>query len=940
MKFGFRKQQGFTIVEMLVATILFLILSAVSYRVLRDQGKNQANSVWGTKQNTMSLAALDRFKKDASQIDQQWFEHGVASIYPHQGLGLNENFYTHPAIQSEGLNDGVTFITRDPLSTGLYTLAQKAEYPSTATPGVSGLYNDWLMLSEDSADIHLHDFVLLYEPGKYAIGVVSQINHTTPFQFKLRELDSTEKLSSYLNTSGRNSGYSLKSGVVPASYDWDGVNSYATDDNSISLAANNTKVQVIRPISYELDYATDNGFPHGNGNAFLYDENGNPQKVIVRTQYTGQGIQREYLSSANMLGFTYDVLKSSEGVGLTGFTEGDVVKNVGRGESTGATHFVNLNMDPDAVEGFVSTAKIIAVRMMVGADSHQGQENAQKFNEIKVAINQNAIKDIYQDSGKAVATSSGNIYDRANLGPRQIGQPLYIRYPGSDNVNVVLPVAKLNTSQGGFENGKLVVMNQEGCPVTSNSCSQDSGSEITFSSPTTGPFAGSYFYPSSMTQVSDGVNNTKIMVGGFAIKVDTSTFPVTVTRVPAMAKIELGAGQTLAQALATPATSGSLCSIGNCQLNYFDTSASGTVTGSAANFKDTAGGFSVDGDDMYVASMSKSNNGADGTLSIYKTSVSNPTAFQEISVGTGLAAGRVVTAVSQSPITIDSTKYLPICLTRSIVAMNHPAEDGGIYLQNITNPSAAPIKVADHNFKCTSLQQMNGSLLIGGKLVTSVLNQEEVAAVVRGEKAPSIVYTDEIANFIEETGTKYYADGYYTYANGFSNSSGNMYQSVFGWNTGASVQKISPMQYGVVLGNRSLVMDSHTGSNVDTQDFTTVNINFGGMQERVLASITTNFENLNESSVDAQYGQAEMNLPNGSIIAGLLYYDDRNTPRETLSPLPQIDASMTEAKWFDFYMDLINMQNLSNQAPVTALPDPASNPMFQCGNSRPPTCGI
>ena len=155
--------------------------------------------------------------------------------------------------------------------------------------------------------------------------------------------------------------------------------------------------------------------------------------------------------------------------------------------------------------------------------------------------------------------------------------------------------------------------------------------------------------------------------------------------------------------------------------------------------------------------------------------------------------------------------------------------------------------------------------------MTQVLNQETIAAVVRGESPAPIIYTDEVANEVQETGQKYYADGYYTYANGFSNSTGNMYQSVFGWNTGASVQKISPMQYGVVLGNRSLVMDAHTGNNVDTQDFTTVNINFGGMQERVLASITTNFDNLNESSVDTQYGEAEMNLPNGSIIAGLLY---------------------------------------------------------------------
>ena len=72
MKKLFNHRYGFSLIEMLVATVLVLFLSATSYKILTSQGNKQRESVFVQKQNMQALRALDAFKKYASLIDYTW----------------------------------------------------------------------------------------------------------------------------------------------------------------------------------------------------------------------------------------------------------------------------------------------------------------------------------------------------------------------------------------------------------------------------------------------------------------------------------------------------------------------------------------------------------------------------------------------------------------------------------------------------------------------------------------------------------------------------------------------------------------------------------------------------------------------------------------------------------------------------------------------------
>ncbi|MEZ4845636.1 MAG: hypothetical protein R2877_01305 [Bdellovibrionota bacterium] len=53
----------------------------------------------------------------------------------------------------------------------------------------------------------------------------------------------------------------MKSGVVVGSYDVDGTNTSMADDNAIKLDATKAQIQVVKPVSYEIDYATTDSRP-------------------------------------------------------------------------------------------------------------------------------------------------------------------------------------------------------------------------------------------------------------------------------------------------------------------------------------------------------------------------------------------------------------------------------------------------------------------------------------------------------------------------------------------------------------------------------------------------------------------------------------------------------------------------------------------------------
>jgi prepilin-type N-terminal cleavage/methylation domain-containing protein len=949
-----KHSRGFSLVEMMVATVMVLILSATSYRVLTGQGNRQKATVYGQKRNAQVNTALDRFKRDVRQADPLWFDYGIPWAFPQQGHGFSSNFYVNLALQFEGLNDAVTLLTRDPEKGEIYTLNESVEYP-TASPGFTALTGQWLQLVEDTTEIQVGDWVMLFKPGKYVLAVVTGVRGT-PKNIMLRMPNDTAEIQdTQLNMWGRSSGYVKRVGVVPGNFDWNGSNTASPDDDSIKLEASVTHVQVVKPVAYRIDYATTTGLPHSHGNPYLLDKDGNKKKVIVRTEFIPPGVKHEYLAEATNLGITYDVLKSTTDTGtdsLQGYTDGDVIRDIGR-ESTSAVQFVNLTMAPGASEGFISTSRIVSIRLFMSNDMKEEESVAkQNYNEIRVALDPNRQHDQYQEDGKSLAQSSGSLEGTGqDLTNKLIGQPLYLKpkdggnsemyVPGSGSVDVLTPVSSLNDASGTFEQGKLVIFKDDGTLVDSDPAK----SEIQFN-----PGTGSYFYPSSMTESTPpGATNTTVYIGGFAVSVDSSGV---VTRTPTMAKITYPANMKFRDYveannnLTSFAGAGGACSLANCTLRTIE--ATNFPSGSSPNrLKDTAAGISADPNgDVYVASITRTQ-GIDGTLSIYKTNGSM-NQFTEVVVDNtnNISNNRVITAIAQEPINIAGNKYQAICTSRSIntASMANPPEDGIILLYKLNGTPAAPIEVATHNNKCKTLTAMDGALVVAGNLVTQVVKAEEVAGRINGTlTTPKVLYTAEIANYIQATNTKIYADGYYTLPASYTTPapSTQLWQNVLGGNTGLSAMKIDPLTFGVVMGNKSYT--SVIGMNGlpkygEQQDFTTMTVSFGGITERVIAAIDPNLSNLNASGVVTKYGAGESNVPS-ILLPGNLYYDETN-PRTTPIALPAMATTMDDNEWFNFYQDYVDILDRSNPtSPSTPvyLPDPASA-TFACGNSVPATC--
>ncbi len=958
------RHSGFSLIEMLIATVLVLFLSATSYKILTGQGQTQRDSVFNQKQNTQLIAALDRFKKDASQIEFNWTKYKASVVYPHQGLGLGDNFYVNALIRDQGLNDGVTFLKRHPQKASLYTLNVDAEYPNVSGLSVP-LYGQPLTLVEPDVNIARNDWVIVFTAGKYALGVVSAISHTTPRKITLREPNANETVASHMNAIvNRSSGYVTKAGVVPASYDWNGANTASPDDDKIKFEKEKSYVQVVQPVSYELDWAMNDKLPAGNGNQHVLDADGNPKRVIVRTEYTGAGVNREYLAESNQLGLTYDALVKREGGtdSLDGFTGGEIAKDIGRENNT-SVQFVNIiNPNPDdpamANDAFVSTSNIISMRMFAAGDTKIGQEGNQKFNEIRVALDPARINDQYQENGNALAQNSGDLVPNYAPNGQRIGQPLYLKHtpkvagrpvarrgnqvyvPGTGKVDIVVPVGSLGSTDpknpAPMENGKLLVLDERGDSATANTgCTTANCEQITFKPKE----SNQYFMPSTMVEKpADGSGMNKIIIGGFSVVTDAKG---QMTRKPMMAEIEYPDNMQFRDFVAQHNTGGGdTCSLDTgCKLIAINEM---TIQGSGERLRDTAAGIAVDGEDVYMASITREQ-GQDNKISVYKTDTSFTTFKEQVVDDTGtISRSRVISAIAQNPIEVAGTKYLPIATTRSISDGATPGEDGKIVLYNLTTPGSPPIEIANHNFKVNSMTSMNGNLVFSGKLVTQIMTAEDIAALVQGQQTvvPTF-YTDELANYIPATAStpavKEYADGYFTLSQAYQNQSANTYQQVLGWNTGMNAVKLSDMAYGFVLGNQShMHVDSPKPADYQQQDFTTLSINFGGMSERVIAAIDTDFNNLEASEVVTKYDRQASKLPN-VLLPGVMYAATK--PRLDAAKLPGLKKTMDENSWVAFYQDYVDAADLSTAGSpvVTYLPDPNAA-IFQCGNSVPPSC--
>jgi prepilin-type N-terminal cleavage/methylation domain-containing protein len=969
---GKKSQSGFSLIEILVATVLVLILSATSYRVLTKQGSAQRVSVLGQKQNDSLIKALDRFKEDISKIDPVWPKSGVASVYPHPGFGLQKNFYTNTYIRDEGLNDAVTFIHRDIEKSEIYSLKTKLD--SSPTSLSAKVYDDWIQLNETTIEIENGDMVLIYQPGKYVLGIVTHVQTSPLVKIKIRMPNEDEAQETKDNVWNRSSGFVTQTGIVPASYDWNQKNTADTTDNSIVFDKYVTKVQVVQAVTYELDWATKDNKARKSSpdemqtvlsvSAFVLDKDGNRKKMLYRTSYANGAITREPMAETNQLGFTYDILKSAYGGtnDFTGYTDGDLERDVGRENNT-SIQLVNFNVDADdSNASFVTSSRILSVNMMLGSDSGDREKSNQNFHTIHAALDPMLQGERYQSTAGVESSVTNNLKTQAKIASgsvinEQSGKPLLL--VNTNGNEVLLPVStfemKTDGTMGANTDGSIYVYNPNGCAVNPTSgCDPTNASKIHFNIG-----ANAKFFPNTITQrvLSDG--SREILVGGMAMNNINTTTP---TRTPGIGRIVLAANETLESKLQSEDDSTGSCNIQGCYWHPIDESAHPELLDTANITMDT-GNPNV----AYITTLTKAS-GEQSQSKVFKA-LWNGTSFTYTELGSidGSEEGKVVTAVSDKTLTFkNGKKYFAACTTKKMsqscngeCVTEQALEDKSTFVNNdfgsspppVTNdamfgqiqlisttPGDPSILLTEHNYRCGSLVVTNDrSILAAGRLSVQEIPAASINSAVAGNPLPGFMYLDEVASQVNRQNT--YADYFLVEPKTFENTSDTQQ---IGWLTGLTATQFSDGKFVMVNANK-YKLEAGYGINTSGTDKEYANagismIEFAGMSDRVVASVKTNMENFNASSVSVSYAAAASSKP-GMYIPGSFWTSSQGN-RTTPTPLPQLSPAMDDSSWFSMYQALITPNQATSSGLDSGMPVFGSHmqQVADCKKTRPSSC--
>lgn len=957
-----------------MATVLVLIISATSYRVLNHQGSRQRETIFGQKQNETVVRVLDRFKDDISKIDSNWPKSGVSSVYPHSGFGLQKNFYTNTFIRSEGLNDAVTFIHRDPGKSEIYSLKVKIDYPSETSPNPA-IYGDWLFLNEPSTSIEAKDMVLIYQPGKYVVGVVTDVQ-TSPPSIKIRKLNDSEVQDTQDNIWNRSSGFVTQAGVVPASYDWNQKNTAETSDDSIVFDKNTTKIQVVQAVTYELDWATTDHQPHetakssdssstamSTANAYVLDKNGHRKKIIYRTTYLNETRHREPLAETNQLGFTYDILTSAYGGtdAFTGYTEGDIARDIGRDKNS-SVQLVNFNVPAEySSANFVTSSRILSVNMFLGSDSDQTENLQQNFSSIHVALVPMLQDERYQSSAGIESSVTNNLKSKNKMSSgsvinEQSGKPLLL--VNSNGNEVLLPVSSFEIKTDGTmstnTDGAIYVYNSDGCAVNpSSGCDPTNASKIQFNIG-----ANSKFFPNTITQRVLSSGSREILVGGMVMNNLDGTTP---SRVPGIGRIVLAANETLESKLQGGESTSGTCNIAGCEWYPIDTKAYPELL-DTANISMDEGNPNV----AYITTLTKSS-GEASQSKVFKATWSDVDNFTytELTSIAGTEDGKIVTAVSDRTLSFKNGKeYFAACLTKkmsqscngecvteialekkAVIAENNfesplpSSTDEDIFgqIQLIsTTPGDPSILITEHNYRCAGLiVTKDNGLLVAGRLSVQEIPPASINAAVGGTPFPGFMYLDEVASQIDNQNI--YADYYLVEPKTFANETDTQ---VIGWLTGLAAVQFSDGTFGMVNANKYRLAAGF-GANTTPEDKEYANagisiITFAGLSDRVVASIKTNEENFNASTVSVSYTPT-VSSKSGMYIPGS-FWTSATGNRTTPTPLPKLSPAMDDSSWFAMYQALITPNqdaSLDSGMPVFGA---SMQQVADCEKSRPSSC--
>jgi hypothetical protein len=598
------------------------------------------------------------------------------------------------------------------------------------------------------------------------------------------------------------------------------------------------------------------------------------------------------------------------------------------------------------------------------------------------------VSEVFSGVASIVAKDSQNIHEASDLLPDQhIGSPLYFRHGPNNDEYMMIPV--MDFSDDHQRGGSVLVVDRNGCPVTSSDCSFDANSVISLGDNST------TFYPTQISSIESTNGGIQFIITGMGVG-DQGT------RTPMVASIQMGA-ESVEEHLENHQSANGVCSLDSCQL----VSLQGNVTGDA--LPDTAGGMLVHNGALYFSAMTKANSEA---LVLYR---SEATAVQQQNESVDVEAielytqdtlnGRIVTAMADRPVHMDGSDFVPVCLSRTItcdqgtmqqqeveenesfyapsvsslwhwvaptcyaaesnsgsgsenvgidvdgeedgdvggfnpmggteagagsvnehILQNEngqegtqantgnscnpqQANDGKIYLYDLAGVRA-PILLANHNYACNSLQNIEGSLLVSGRLTTQIISNAGIELAVQSDGAQAAqIYTDEMTDPVNGI----YADGFYVDEAAFTDSSMQEVQSpIITWNSGTHVQAFPDGTLGVSIGNRTVPF---SGGGLDQQNVITVDVQANDPGGRIVSNIQTDWTNLNQSDIRTAQTIGEDALADRSVLlAGELYANPNYGGLRTAPmPIPSIFPSMDEQAWQKFFVDFYHPSDIDGQ---------------------------
>ena len=809
---------------------------------------------------------------------------------------------------------------------------------------------------------------------------------------RLRAPNAAESQHTGRNLNGYSNGFVTKAGVVPASFDMSGIGTTSSDDNSYCFDTSKANFQKVSPVSYYIDYRTSDGLNKTTSNAYYLDKKSGKQvKMLVRAEYVNGVEKREYLAPINELGFTYDLIDRSG-------SSDQIARNVGRAKN--ASFLQNVGSDPTtAVSGALTSYQIVSMKMNLGftfKDSNKNQEEIKQNREFKIALDPSIQEDAYRSTMKVASSLTDNLNTISETGAsnEQIGKPLYLINGDANKNEVIVPVSAFRVADNGAmaeqgNKGSLYVYDSAGCSVNAkNGCDPSANkSAIQFSIN-----SRSVFFPNTVAEVELANGDRKILVGGVAMENTDKNGITQVERKPGLGVIILKPGETLASKL-EQGNGTSTCNIKDCNWYPIDKRLD------KAPLVDTAH-LAVDParpNDIYVATMTKQND-ENSKSSVFKGVWDGSSyAYSEFAKVAGTEEGRIVSAISDRTISIGDSKYLAVCVTKKMSSscggecipdvLPERADDGLFQIKaeesnsdprqgkeeesgsesrnavlgeiqlikqgsGINEPG---ITLIHHNYRCSAINvDQNNNLIVSGRLTVQPISYTALKKAVEYDGKnlsadqqrellnKNILYLDEA---VAVNGNQtVYADYYQVDPLTYQNQNKAQY---IGWITGMSTVEFSDGTFGMVNGNKYRLaggyafdksqMQKVPSSDTEYSNAGILKIELAGMSDRVVATIETDPNNMNNSIISATYAKRSNELPS-VYIPGSFWIDPRKV-RSTPTPLPSVSPSMSESSWFTLYQALLTPKDPSSlNSTMPTLSNAYTKVDVNCANTKPKTC--